>query len=276
MKRNILLPTDFSDNAWNAVVYALKLFKDEYCTFYFLHSLTLKVSVLSNLSNKLIKTMEQDAMKELLALKELAETSDANSNHDFQILLSLDDLNKAIKKVISEWKIEFIVMGTHGATGAKRLFFGSNTVNVIKSIKSCPVLIIPEEYDFVAPEQIAFPTDYNRFYDPEELQPLQAIADLYNSRIRIIHINVEKDLTNIQKYNITSLQHYLETYEFSLHWMPKYAKKAKEIHDFIEELSINLLAMVHYKHSMMEKILHEPVIKSIGFKPKIPFLVIPE
>lgn len=276
MKRHILLPTDFSDNAWNAIVYALKLFKDEYCTFFFLHSVTIKVSMLSNLSNRLIKTMEQDAMKELLALRELAETSDANANHDFQIILTTDDLNKAIKKAILEWNIEMVVMGTKGASGTKKFFLGSNTINISERLNTCSLLIIPEDYDFIEPKQIAFPTDYNRFYDPKELRPVKTIADLFNSKLRIIHINEENDLNNIQNYNLSSLQNYLASYEFSIHWMPKYAKKAKEIHDFVEELKIDLLAMVRYKHSWVEKIMNEPVIKNIGFHPKIPFLVIPE
>lgn len=276
MKRHILLPTDFSDNAWNAIVYALKLFKDEYCTFFFLHSVTIKVSMLSNLSNRLIKTMEQDAMKELLALRELAETSDANANHDFQIILTTDDLNKAIKKAILEWNIEMVVMGTKGASGTKKFFLGSNTINISERLNTCSLLIIPEDYDFIEPKQIAFPTDYNRFYDPKELRPVKTIADLFNSKLRIIHINEENDLNNIQNYNLSSLQNYLSSYEFSIHWMPKYAKKAKEIHDFVEELKIDLLAMVRYKHSWVEKIMNEPVIKNIGFHPKIPFLVIPE
>lgn len=276
MKRHILLPTDFSDNAWNAIVYALKLLKDEYCTFYFLHSVTIKVSVLSNLSNRLIKTMEQDAIKELMALKDLAESSDANANHEFQIILSKDDLTRAIKKAIAEWNIEMVVMGTKGATGAKKLFLGSNTINLSKNLKQCSLLIVPEEYDFVEPKQIAFPTDYNRFYDPKELNPVKAIADLFNSKLRIIHINEEDNLNNVQEYNLSSLQNYLSSYEYSIHWMPKYAKKAKEIHDFVEELEIDLLAMVRYKHSWVEKIMNEPVIQNIGYHPKVPVLVIPE
>ena len=72
------------------------------------------------------------------------------------------------------------------------------------------------------------------------------------------------------------LQSYLDDYEHSLHWMPKYAQKAVEINDFIEELGVDVLAMVNYRHSFIEKILREPVIKKIGFKTKIPFLVIPE
>ncbi|WP_298238408.1 universal stress protein [uncultured Algibacter sp.] len=276
MKRHILLPTDFSDNSWSAAVYALKLFADVECKFYFLNSTIIKISTLSNLSNKLLKTMQEAAMKELLDLKALAESDNANANHDFQIVLSNKDLKKAIKATIKEWNIDLIIMGTKGATGAKEIFFGSNTIHVIKGIRGCPILIVPEEYSFVSPKQIAFPTDFNRFYENKELYPIKQLADLYNSKIRIVHINKEEKLNDIQEYNIIMLQTYLSNYEHSLHWMPKYAKIAVEINDFIEELEIDILAMVNYKHSFIEKIINEPIIKKIGFQPIIPFLVIPE
>jgi len=58
--------------------------------------------------------------------------------------------------------------------------------------------------------------------------------------------------------------------------MPNYAKKVSVINDFIAELDIHILAMVNYKHSFIERIMNEPVLKKISFHPSIPFLVIPE
>lgn len=39
MKR-ILLPTDFSENSWNAIQYAMELYKEDVCTFYLLNAYT--------------------------------------------------------------------------------------------------------------------------------------------------------------------------------------------------------------------------------------------
>ncbi|WP_396602013.1 universal stress protein [Algibacter sp. R77976] len=276
MKRNILIPTDFSGNSWSSIGYALKLYADEECTFYFLNSVAIKVSTLSTFSNKLLETLKVDALEDLKQIKNLVEINYANANHDFHIILSVNDLKEAIKKAINERQIDLIVMGTKGATGAKEIFFGSNTVHVLKVVNNCPVLIVPEDYNFTKPSQIAFPTDYNRFYNVKEIEPLRQLADLYNSKIRIVHINVEEELNDVQEYNLFELESYLIDYEFSFHWMPKYAKKVSEINDFIEELNIDILVMINYKHDFIQKIINEPVIKKIGFKPKIPFLVIPE
>ena len=38
--KHILLPTDFSDNSWNAITYAIQLFKDEACVFFILNTYT--------------------------------------------------------------------------------------------------------------------------------------------------------------------------------------------------------------------------------------------
>lgn len=274
MKRNILLPTDFSDNAWSAAVYALHLYKEIECKFYFLHSIKMNASTMSNFSNKLLKVMSENALKELNDLKSMAENANANANHEFEIILSTNDLQNAIETSIHNYGIDLIVMGTKGVTGAKGFLFGSDTVHIIKKIKSCPILIVPDEFDFVKPMQIAFPTDFKRFYG-EEIPPIKRLAELYNSKIRIVHINEEDKLNQIQEYNLEMLKTYLKKYAHSFHWMPDYAKKTQEINDFIEELGINILVMINYKHSLIENIVKEPVIKKIGFKPIIPVLIIP-
>lgn len=274
MKTNVLLPTDFSDNAWSAAVYALHLYKDVECQFYFLHSTKMTASTMSNFSNKLLRVMSDNALKELNELKSMAEKSNANANHEFDIILSSNDLQSAIDTVIDNRDIDLIVMGTKGTSGAKGFLLGSNTVRIIKKIKNCPILIVPEEFDFIEPAQIAFPTDFNRFYG-EELLPIKRLAELYNSKIRILHINEEEKLTQIQEYNLEMLKNYLKNHKCSFHWMPDYASKTQEINDFIDELNINILVMINYKHSLIESIVKEPIIKKIGFEPKVPVLTIP-
>lgn len=274
-KQHILLPTDFSDNAWNALIYVLKLYENDLCEFYFLHSISMFIPATTLNSGKLADTVAQSAKEELLELKKLAEDSNANANHNFHIILSKDALSNAIEHQVKKLNIDLVVMGTKGVTGAKHLFLGSNTVNVIKKMRLCPVLLIPEVYDFVVPKQIAFPTDFNRVYNLIEIKALTNMAFIYNSKIRVLHIENEKTLSKVQEKNMESLLSSLSDYETSLHWMPRYANLTKEINDFIEELNIDVLAMVNYKHSIVESLVNEPVIKKLGHHIKIPFLVIP-
>lgn len=276
MQKKILLPTDFSDNAWNAIIYALKLYANETCDFYLLNSIKIKGSTMSNFSSKLSSTIRKSAFKDMLDLKQMIERVNANANHNFEILVSNAYLKDALETAIKKHTIQMIIMGTKGASGAKEFFFGSNTVNVINKVRLCPILTIPDQFDFVEPKKIAFSTDFNRLYKEEELAPLKEITDLYNSEINIVHLNNEEHLNEVQEYNSKILENDLKDYNHHFFWIPNYGKKANDINDFINEQNINLLAMVNYKHSFIEKITKEPVIKTIGFHPFIPFLVIPE
>lgn len=276
MKKHILLPTDFSDNAWSAAVYAMKLFLNEECKFYFLHSTKMHVSTMSNMTNKLLDHMSKAALKDLKELKAMAESTNVNANHEFEVILSVDDLEGAINMAIAKHHIDLVVMGTRGATGAKEIFFGSNAVRMIKKTKQCPLLMVPDDFEYVTPNQIAFPTDFSRHYAERELKHLRSLIELYDSKIRVVCILSKDKLTGVQEYNMTMLESYLENYDYSFHFMPNYAKKTEEINDFIEMLEINMLAMVNYKHSFIEGIVKEPVIKKIGFHPVVPFYVIPD
>ena len=276
MEKRILLPTDFSDNSWSAIVYALKLYKDEVCVFYLLNSIAIEVTTMVNISNRLLKTVQKRALKELLELKEMAENSNISPNHKFEIIISSEDLNKSIETAVVKYEIDLIIMGTKGTTSTGEFLFGTNTVHLINNMNMCPVLVVPEDFDFIEPKQIAFSTDFNRFYNDKEMEPLKRLADLYNAKIRVVHINVEEELDDVQQYNLIALKSYLKNYDHSFHWMPDYAKKCVEIKDFIAELNIDILAMINYKHSFIEKLVKEPLIKKMGCQPKVPFLVIPE
>lgn len=274
--KNILLPTDFSDNAWSACVYALKLYANEECTFHFLNSTNMEATTPKvDMESRYIKTIKDEVCQELLNLKKMARVANANANHKFEIVLSDKGLKAAICEALLAYDIELVVMGTKGVTSKIEAFFGSNTVSIINKIKDCPVLVVPDEFNFAEPKEIAFPSDYNRHYSNMELQPLRKLSKLYNSNIRVAHINTEEHLSSIQQYNRNMLGEYLKHYSHSFHWIPNYTKKSNAITEFIKELDINILVMVNYKHSLIEKMTHEPVIKKIGFHPIVPFLVIP-
>lgn len=277
MKRTILLPTDFSDNAFNALLYALKLYKNESCTFYFLNSTyILSSTTRTYITTKYVDELQRESLRKLTELKLQTEIANDNINHNFEIISSEEEVKLAIQKAVKLYAIDIIVMGTKGASNAIGIFMGSNTVDVLNKVKNCHILVIPDELEFVEPKQMLFPTDFNRFYESKELEAIKKITMLYDSTIKILHINVEKKMSVTQEFNKKILSEYLENYPHSFHWESDYTNKSKTIATFIEENQIDILAMVNYKHSLIENILNEPVIKKIAFQPTVPLLIIPE
>lgn len=154
---------------------------------------------------------------------------------------------------------------------------GSNTVRIIKAVKNCPVLAVPQYFEYTSPNEIAFATDFNRFYTKSELQPLLDMANVFNATIRIVHVQYKIiTLTELQQFNLSMLRKYLANVEHYVHTVSELNSISKTLEVFAEELDVHLLAMLNYQHSYLEKITREPVVKRLAFHTQIPLLVIPE
>ena len=278
--KNILIPTDFSENSWNAIKYALDFFKKTTCNFYILH-----INSLANLVGaETVYIPTQDAIQEAFTLpskKRLRETLNRiehlplNPKHKFFTLTDYNFFIDSIRKHVDEKKIDLIVMGTKGASGLKQIIIGSNTGDVITKVK-CTTLVVPENAEYESPKEIAFPTDYSLFYSSKTLQPLSDIIEIHNATIRILHINKKDTILNDdQLKNKEYLEDYFSSYERSSHFLTN-TNIEEAIQCFVESRDINIIAMVAKNLNYFQKILFSPTVTEIGYHTDIPFLVLHE
>ena len=280
--QKILIPTDFSENAWNAIDYAMQLFRNRRCTFYLLNTYT-PVIPSSRFMAKMIDGVRiVDAVREnseqgLNKTVRRIQTKYGNPNHSFETISSFNLLVEEVKDIVETFGINLVVTGTKGASGVDEVFMGSNTVRIIKSVRKCPVLAIPYHFEYVTPTEIAFATDFNRFYTTSELEPLLDLAKMFKATIRIVHVQYGiKALTELQQFNLNMLRRYLNDVEHYVHTVSELNSVSHTLETFSKELGIHLLAMLNYQHSYMEKMTREPIIKRTAFHTQIPLLVIPE
>lgn len=280
--QKILIPTDFSENAWNAIDYAMQLFRNRRCTFYLLNTYT-PVIPSSRFMAKMIDGVRiVDAVREnseqgLNKTVKRIQTKYGNPNHSFETISSFNLLVEEVKDIVETFGINLVVTGTKGASGVDEVFMGSNTVRIIKSVRKCPVLAIPYHFEYITPTEIAFATDFNRFYTTSELEPLLDMAKMFKATIRIVHVQYGiKALTELQQFNLNMLRRYLNDVEHYVHTVSELNSVSHTLETFSKELGIHLLAMLNYQHSYMEKMTREPIIKRTAFHTQIPLLVIPE
>lgn len=276
--KKILIPTDFSDNSWNAIKYALQLFKDTSCKFYLLNTYT---PVVYHVEYVLVNPTQfgptdiarENSLKGLERIKARIQKEFKNPNHSFECISSFNTLIPEIKNNVDEKAIDIIIMGTKGATGAQEVLFGTYTVHTIKNAK-CPVMAIPEHFDFVPPKEILFPTDYEINYQEEYLVPVTDIAHIFNSKINVLNVSYGRDLSDEQEHNKQKLEIYLKETQHLFHSVAN-QHIPDAIHNFQLQNNFNLLVMINNKHSFFENLFFKPVINQIGFHLNIPFLVIP-
>ena len=279
--KKILLPTDFSDNAWNAIFTALKIYAQEKCVFLILHAYEPKaMNILGQKSQQrlgvIYDSLEKYSDQELDKILIYLNKNHTNPNHSFKTISKSYTLEECIKELVSAGDLDLIVMGTQGATGAKEIFLGSNTVKVLKQLKNSTVLAVPKDYNFQQLKTLVFPTDYTRIYQKFELLPMTEMVRLWKAKINVIHVGVEFELSTVQKSNMKILEERLAGTDYCLNEVAFEANVESSVEQYVMEIRADLLSILRHQHSFWEKIIGEPVIKKIAFHSKVPVLFLPE
>ena len=277
--KKIVIPTDFSENAWNAITYAMHFLKDQKCTFYFLHTYTPAFYRMDYAFGGGIYSAipDLDADAALARLEETVKKVKAqfpNPDHTFEMVSAFNTLTDEIIEFSKKNKIDLVVMGTQGATGAKQLFLGSNTVFVIRKVK-LPILVIPNGCKFVPIKNILFPSDFMEAHKKEEVYTIIETANIFDAEITVLNLWEVFELTKDQEGNKNILLRYLKNVSASYRQVQVKGKKLSEaILDYVDTNDVDLLAMMNRDHSFFERVLIRQSIDQIGFQINIPFLII--
>lgn len=274
--KNILIPTDFSNNAAHAISYALNLFKGERTNIFLLHAYADEVygpykkgdTTSIDHQKKLVGESSSNQMDK--QIKEII-VQYHNPKHSFKSVATFDSLVDGVNDFVNAKDIDLIIMGTKGQTADKTITFGSHTVQIFKYV-NCPVLAIPDGYKYKAPKKILFPSAYMLPYKRRELKLLDTLALRFKSQIHSLYISDFEDLSRRQldnkKFLKDSLPNAILTFKTT-----SVKNKAVAIMHYISENNMDLLVMVNSRHSFFEDMLYRSTIDEIGLNPILPFLV---
>ncbi len=278
--KNILLPTDFSENSWNAIAYTLSFFKRTRCNFYMLNVTPIGAVAGGDvpympMTNVIEQPLTVHAQKRMQHLLRQIERLEYNPRHNFITLLDIGALVPSIKKYIEEKQIDLIAMGTKGASGIKEVVIGSNTGDVITRVH-CPVLIIPEGAEYQQPAEIAFPTNYDFLYSAKILDTLLEVTNMHDASIRFLHVTKRKEhLTSEQQSNKELLEGYFKEKPYSFHTLTN-RKLEAAIQCFAESRNIDMIAMVAKNLNFFQQMLFRPKVEEVSYHTTVPFLVLHE
>lgn len=279
--KTILLPTDFSSNSWNAIWYAIEFFKDTKCTFYLLH-----VNRVSDLvaidrpyiidQNVIEKTFTKPAIVRLKQLISKINTLPINKKHKFFTITDHNLFIDSIRQNITDLNVDFIVMGTKGAEGFKKIIVGSNTADVITKVK-CTTLAVPENANYNKPHEIAFPTDFSMSHPDETLGILKDILKNHQAAIRFLHISKRKEATlnEEQEKNKKALEDFFKEFELSFHFLNN-DRIEDAVQCFADSRDVDLIVMVAKNQNYFQRIIFRPKVETISYHTDIPLLVIHE
>ena len=178
----ILVPTDFSNNANNALKYASAFAQAMHSTLILLNVYTPAIGKYKRI-RKLFSEEIADAKNQ--SKKRMNRLCNKHAKMYCSFIV---EVGNPVSKIISAAKKEadLIIMGTHGASGLKRILFGSNTSEVLSKSK-IPVLAIPQRYHFKPIKTIVYATDMANTIS--ELKHIIPIAKQLDATIEILNFD---------------------------------------------------------------------------------------
>jgi nucleotide-binding universal stress UspA family protein len=188
MKR-ILVASDFSNCAGNAMEYAMELAKILNMDVYVIHAIGVTEGVFNNIYNAIYIEDYYNKKRQALAAWANAYTSrDEFKNIRVTTLCDVGSLSGVISNYIKSNPVELLVIGTMGATGILGLF-GSNASLIVEKIKT-PTLIIPTESKFSKDPVITFATDFSSNLSGEDVEALNVLLEAFGSeKINVLNVN---------------------------------------------------------------------------------------
>jgi hypothetical protein len=98
----------------------------------------------------------------------------------------------------------------------------------------------------------------------------------WQTEIKIFHVAQTFKLSHLQLANRDILKARLDGCSYSFYKVDIKTTVAGAIQQFAEDQMADMIVLTNYSHTFFEKLTQEPVVKKVGFKTKIPLLVLPD
>ena len=212
---NLLVLTDFSASAYNALAYAVQFFAARPARFYLVH--LCNEEDLQGGPDEDQTDMEMRILGQMDDLVKQVQQQFPDSGHRFEGICEKRSFLAGVKEQIRTHAIELIVMGQKGAGSRDGLNMGSHAYQVATRIKK-PLLLIPEQVSFQEADSLAFSTDYNFHFKNALLDELALLQDLSNAHLRIVHPRAAgTGLSPVQQANKDHIASYVKDRFHSFH-----------------------------------------------------------
>jgi nucleotide-binding universal stress UspA family protein len=273
--KTIVVPTDFSAISNNAIDYAVGLAKETGSSILLFYAYQLPVSVTDvpivlvsiedlkkNSENKLHEAKASLEQKTGSAIKIYAEAKLGDTVDE------LEDLCNRIKPLA-------VVMGTKGATGVERVFFGSTTLGTIKHL-TWPVIVVPPQKKYSSIKKIGFACDFREVVNTTPTRFIKDFVKEFKAELHILNV----DHKNAHFKNATPEESLL------LHTM---FEDLNPVYDFIEDESIesgiekfseknnlDLVITIPKKHKLIEGLFRKSHTKDLVYHSHLPIMCVHE
>jgi nucleotide-binding universal stress UspA family protein len=273
--KTIIVPTDFSTAAENALHYAVNMAKDIGASLTLVHVYQIPVSM-SDVPVIVVSVEElkRSAETKIGELKQAVEHITSGTLKVYSearlgnIVDELEDLCKQVKPFA-------IVMGSKGSSAVDRILFGSTTLTVIRDF-SWPVIVIPPGSIYKKIRKIGFACDFNQVIETTPTPFIIEIVKTFNADLHVLNVDYEHRLFKRGSADESVLLHeMLSDLNPSYHFI-EHENVEAGINEFAETHNLDLLITIPKKHKLLEGLFRKSHTKKLVFESHVPIMCVHE
>jgi nucleotide-binding universal stress UspA family protein len=240
--KKILVPTDFSEQAENALKVAAQLANKYGSEIYLLHMLELPLQQVDMMNTP-------SPLPEAMFFMKLAHQKFEHlMAKDYLKDLVVHDIVKSYPSFSSiidtchELNVDLIIMGSHGASGLKEMFIGSNAEKVIRT-SDLPVLVIKNNHAEFTIDRFVFASDFHKD-NRETYKQATAFAKAFGAKMYLVMVNTANNFTPTLEAN-ERIQDFIKDSDFKDYTTHIYNDETVEtgILNFSKEIDADLIGI---------------------------------
>ena len=194
--KKILVPVDFSEHSDYALEVAANIAKKQNAEIVAVHMMGLSDAVLTRDESKeafeamFYMKLAEKRFAEFLDKDYLKDVTVTDAVHNNKIFSELND-------VAREYGADLIIMGSHGSSGLKEVFVGSNTEKVVRT-SEIPVLVIKHRHEYFNPEVGVFACDFLE----NSIGPYQRAQKMFEDlgiEMQMLYVNLAGDFRSTRE-----------------------------------------------------------------------------
>ncbi len=272
MINKVLVPTDFSGVAANALDFALELALKTNAELHLIHINPVPVADI-NFPQETYQLYMDELNKEASEkIAELTKNVLLPSGLKFYTESVMGFITDEVTKYAKNNQIDIVVMGTTGASGIQEILIGSNTASVVGK-SGIPVFVIPPGARHNAFKHILYTSDYS---EPEfpAISRLIYFAELYNSKITVIHVQADADrYFNVEDNFFVKNKANIAHENITVDTLPN-GDITDAINHYIDTKEVDMVVMAKHNRSWFDRIFHRSLSKKMTYHTKVPLLVL--
>ena len=253
--QHILVPTDFSDSANSALVYAITLAERIHAQLHVLHVLK---------DGATLEDIDYD-------LEKIKHDYLSRCRENVEIYVRDGYIKENIDKIVNELRIDLVIIGMQGASYKEGATFGSLTSTLIAE-PPCAVLSLPRDCKTLNFDHIAVTSDMRLVPNPPEVYTLSFLAEALKSEVSIFHVNYHTPIPNEHKVK----ERFEELFRHNIHSFHEVNSESvmNAVNEFSENHDVDMVAVLH-KMKLHKNPVHRSTSKQFIFGANRPLLIIP-